>query len=105
MQHRMAQCGKKSGEKLLDSWHISTQQPCSAADYQVSTQPVRGGLHDSTTKVCVDLQTITSYTAFILSTAKQSPDISNQNPFSFFYNANFKAGLKQGRIKIFMMAS
>lgn len=43
VQHGAARCGKKSSEKLLGSWHINTQKPSSAADYQFSTQPVRGG--------------------------------------------------------------
>lgn len=38
-----ARCGKKSIENLLGSWHVNTQKSSSAADYQFSTQPVRGG--------------------------------------------------------------
>lgn len=49
----MAQCVKKSNENVLGSWHINTQKPSSAADYQVSTQPVRGGTYDLTGEVFV----------------------------------------------------
>lgn len=84
---------KEKQWELLGSWHINTQKQSSAADYQVSTQPVRGdvgwGAYDSTTEVCVDLQIITSY-----------PEHRKPEPFSFFYKTNFKAGLKQDRAKV-----
>lgn len=38
-----SQCAKKSRENVLGSWHINTKKSSSAADYQFSPQPVRGG--------------------------------------------------------------
>lgn len=56
-----------------------------------STQPERGGLHDSTAQVCVGLQTIPSYTAFIL----RAPDSTNHTAAYFHFSVtrrDFYAG-------------
>lgn len=55
-----------------------------------STQPERGGLHDSTAQVCVGLQTIPSYTAFIL----RAPDSTNHTAayFHFSVTRRFRQG-------------
>lgn len=90
-------CGQESSENVLCTWHINTQS--SAADYQSSTEAERGGLHDSTTEVCVHYRPLC--VLWPLAWALKTTVMINgpiMASFYLFFNKIpiLKAGLRQG---------